>query len=132
MKKVEKFEKVADALWEKYHTAVRVLYKNGSLFDEANKKVTKKRVELAYFTPSPNYCRADRRLKIPGVEGRMCEAVSQQDLKKCRKLCESCGLKIKLKVVIRKEKCNCKFVWCCYVKCSKCEKRVLTATCTSD
>ncbi|XP_028405162.1 protein Wnt-8b-like [Dendronephthya gigantea] len=130
MKKVEKFEKVADALWEKYHTALRVVYKNGSLFDQVDKKVTKRRVELAYFTRSPNYCRPNRRLKIPGVEGRVCEAGSQNDLKKCTKLCESCGLKMKLKVVTRKEKCNCKFVWCCYVKCEECEKRVLTATCT--
>jgi hypothetical protein len=129
MKKIESFDKVGDELVKKYETAIRVLYNNGSLFNEANVSVMKKKTTLVYFTPSPDYCNANEELNIPGVEGRVCEADTNADLKKCRKLCENCGLKMKLKVVKRKEKCNCKFVWCCFVRCDQCERQVITATC---
>lgn len=32
-------------------------------------------------------------------------------------------------VVKIKEKCHCKFVWCCYVKCKTCEKELYVHTC---
>ncbi|CAB4005228.1 Wnt-1-like isoform X1 [Paramuricea clavata] len=129
MKKLETFNKVGQVLYEKYTTAIRVIYHNGSLRDEANKTVTKKKTKLIYYTPSPDYCHANRTLKIAGVEGRVCEAATNSDFKKCRKLCEDCGLKMKLQAVTRKVKCNCKFVWCCFVKCDECKKQVFTATC---
>lgn len=130
MKKLENFQKVGDQLREKYLTAIRVLYKNGTLFDEGMNKITKKKTTLVYYRPSPDYCRANKTLKIPGVEGRVCEAATSADFKKCSKLCGGCGLKMELKVKTRKEKCNCKFVWCCFVKCDECKKQVATATCT--
>jgi hypothetical protein len=129
MKKLETFDKVGQVLYEKYTTAIRVIYHNGSLRDEANNTVTKKKTKLVYYTPSPDYCHANKILKIPGVEGRVCEAATNSGLKKCRKLCEDCGLKMKLQVITRKVKCNCKFVWCCFVKCDECKKQVVTATC---
>jgi hypothetical protein len=129
MKKIETFDKVGDALWEKYQAAIRVIYNNGTLIDEAKKPVTKKKTTLVYYTPSPDYCHANEQLNIPGVEGRVCEAATNSGLKKCRKLCENCGLKMKLKVITKKEKCNCKFHWCCYVKCEECKKQVVVATC---
>ena len=129
MKKIESFDKVGEELIKKYQSAIRVLYNNGSLFNEVNEPVTKKKTTLVYYTPSPDYCKANEKLNVPGVEGRVCEAATTSDLNKCRKLCENCGLKIRLKVVKKQEKCNCQFVWCCYVKCAQCEKQVVTATC---
>ena len=129
MKKLESFDKVGEALWQKYQNAKRVLYNNGSLISEAKKLVTKKKATLVYYTPSPNYCLANNTIKYPGVENRICEAADKAGLNKCAKLCKDCGLKIKLRMVIRKEKCNCKFVWCCFVQCEECEKKVITATC---
>lgn len=129
MKKIERFEKVGDALWKKYQTAVRVTFKNNTLVDEANNPVTKKKNKLVYFTASPDYCAQNETLKIPGVEGRVCEASTDNGLK-CRKLCRSCGLKMNFQASTRIVKCNCKFVWCCFVKCDRCIKKVFTTTCS--
>ena len=129
MKKLDSFDKVADALLEKYHSAIQVTYNNGSFLDDGNDVITKKKHKLVYYIPSPDYCRPNKELNIPGVEGRVCEASDQSDFKKCEKLCKSCGLKLKLNIVTRVQKCNCRFVWCCFVKCDYCKKRLITATC---
>ena len=129
MKKLQSFDKVGEALWQKYHKAQRVLFNNGSLINEANKQETKK-TQLAYYKPSPNYCHANEELKFPGVVNRVCEADDGAGLENCKKLCKDCGLQMKYKMVIRKQKCNCKFVWCCFVKCEVCERKVITATCS--
>lgn len=128
MKKLEKFEKVGDVLVSKYHNAIKVSYKNGTLRDKDN-AVMKKKTTLVYYKPSPDYCKRNEALGLVGVKDRVCESNNQVDFEKCKELCNGCGFKMKLKIITRIEKCNCKFQWCCFVKCEECKKQVVVATC---
>lgn len=128
MKKLGSFEDVGDALKQKYNNAVRVQFKNESLYDDKNEVVTKRRITLVYFDESPDYCKANELLNIPGVEGRVCES-TKDNLKQCEKLCTSCGLKAKMTVITRTIRCNCKFEWCCRVTCEECKEDVVKITC---
>ncbi len=40
-----------------------------------------------------------------------------------------CGRGQQSEVVVKKEKCNCKFHWCCYVECETCEQEVEVSFC---
>ena len=116
---------------KKYWSAVHVRYNNNSLYDDKNRKVTKRKMKLVYYDKSPDYCKKNKKLEIPGVEGRECEATNPTELQKCTELCQACGLKAKTFITTRKEKCNCKFVWCCLVKCQTCKRKVTTVKCVS-
>ena len=125
-KKLGAFEEVGTALKAKYRKAIHVQFKNGSLYDDKDNAARKGR--LTYFDKSPDYCKPNKDLAIPGVEGRVCERTGDS-LKRCEKLCTSCGLRVQTKITVRHTKCNCKFVWCCHVKCEKCTEEVTTVTC---
>lgn len=128
MKKLGSFEKIGDVLKKKYQKALHVQYKNGSLYNDKNEIVTKRKMKLVYHDRSPDYCKANKLLNYPGVKGRVCEG-EDGDLTKCRELCKSCGLKSKEVINTQIVKCNCKFVWCCLVSCETCTKKIITIKC---
>jgi len=83
--------------------------------------------KLVYITDSPNYCKPNRELGIPGTLNRECDYTKDNS---CTKLCSSCGYR--KHSVVRKvvnNKCNCKFHWCCKVTCDTCVERKLITTC---
>lgn len=57
------------------------------------------------------------RLGVPGTRGRVCNKNSL-GLDGCSLLCCGRGYQTRVKDVV--EKCNCRFVWCCDVKCEIC------------
>lgn len=64
-----------------------------------------------------------------GTSGRVCSRakrpnVSTSERRSCRKLCRSCGYKVKHKEVTVTWHCNCSFEWCCKVNCDECTKVV--------
>ncbi|XP_028968125.1 protein Wnt-4 [Galendromus occidentalis] len=82
--------------------------------------------DLVYIEDSPDYCQEDTSLGILGTTGRACNATSY-GLDGCRLLC--CGRGYITKVREVSEKCNCKFVWCCEVKCEKCRVKKVEHFC---
>jgi len=92
------------------------------------------RTELIYLEDSPNYCAKNRSLGLRGTEGRECvqggdKNVTQWERRSCRRLCHDCGLRVVEKSVQVVSSCNCKFHWCCTVKCERCTHTVTKYYC---
>ncbi|XP_055848483.1 wnt inhibitor of Dorsal protein [Episyrphus balteatus] len=80
---------------------------------------------LVYVDDSPNYCNINAIPGWTGMRGRQCSRekgrhVSAQEKQSCRNLCRSCGLRTRGQAVVVKKRCNCRFSWCCEVKCEIC------------
>ncbi|KAJ8261697.1 hypothetical protein GJAV_G00157290 [Gymnothorax javanicus] len=82
--------------------------------------------ELVFLNKSPNYCVEDRRSGVAGTRGRRCNRASAGP-DGCNLLC--CGRGYNTHVVRHAERCECKFVWCCYVRCRRCESMNDMYTC---
>lgn len=63
---------------------------------------------------------------LPGTHGRICNKTSS-GLDGCGILC--CGRGYNTKNIVVRERCNCKFHWCCQVKCDVCVKVLEEHTC---
>ncbi|XP_010863960.1 protein Wnt-16 [Esox lucius] len=123
------FEHVGNFLKERYEGSVQVL-------DRSKRKVRRKekdqrrvpigKDELIFLNKSPNYCLEDRRWGVVGTRGRRCNRTSVGP-NGCNLLC--CGRGYNTHVVRNVERCECKFVWCCYVRCRKCESMNDMHTC---
>ncbi|KAF7199307.1 protein Wnt-8a-like [Nothobranchius furzeri] len=92
------------------------------------------RTELVYQEDSPNYCVKNQSLGVQGTEGREClkgdKTASQRERRSCRRLCHECGLQVAKKRVEVVSSCNCKFHWCCTVRCERCAQVVTKYYCT--
>jgi len=75
--------------------------------------------DLIHIKESPSYCERNLDIGAFGTKDRQCKK-TQSSLNDCSVLCCGRGHHSKRKLV--KEKCGCKFVWCCEVKCKTCEK----------
>ncbi|KAJ3612230.1 hypothetical protein NHX12_020506 [Muraenolepis orangiensis] len=84
------------------------------------------RDQLVYLNKSPNYCVEDRRRGILGTRGRQCSRTSRGP-DGCSLLC--CGRGYNTHVVRSVRRCHCKFVWCCNVRCRRCESMTDIHTC---
>ncbi|XP_022781162.1 protein Wnt-7b-like isoform X3 [Stylophora pistillata] len=82
--------------------------------------------DLVYLENSPNYCDRDRRRKIPGTIERECNKTSD-GTDGCELMC--CGRGYNTHEIVKKWRCNCKFHWCCYVKCENCKERMEVFRC---
>ncbi|XP_066561044.1 protein Wnt-16 [Amia ocellicauda] len=123
------FEKVGVFLKDRYENSVQVL-------DRPSKKVRRKekeqrrwpvgREDLVYVNKSPNYCLEDRSVGIVGTRGRKCNRTSAGP-GGCNLLC--CGRGYNTRVERQVRRCGCRFVWCCYVRCRRCESMSDAHTC---
>ncbi|XP_023712831.1 protein Wnt-16 isoform X1 [Cryptotermes secundus] len=130
------FNEVGDTLKRKYQQAVqqvapklrkRLRRKSKS----KSKSKTKRRLpvgkgDLVHIHKSPNYCVNDPQKGIPGTSGRICNKTSHGP-DSCDLLC--CGRGYNTQVIKHVERCQCKFVWCCSVKCKNCETLIDRHTC---
>lgn len=129
---VPTIEKIGEELWKLYKNAVRTRWdsKAKKLYDRAkskkNKKVEVTRSQLAFFANSEDFCRQNLPMGIMGTVGRVCNS-SSTGHDGCATMC--CGRNYKTKLVLKKEKCNCRFVWCCNIKCDTCPRNVSVDTC---
>ncbi|KAM9833239.1 protein Wnt-8a-like [Syngnathus typhle] len=91
------------------------------------------RTELIFFEDSPDYCVRNQSLGYDGTEGREClkgdKSLPLWERKSCRRLCYECGLRVAKKHLEVVSSCNCKFHWCCTVKCDKCTQVVTKYYC---
>ncbi|XP_078128774.1 uncharacterized protein LOC144532100 [Sander vitreus] len=126
-KTVAPFERVGAYLKQRYEQSVQV-------WDRSKRKPRRKQPrllpvaahQLVYFNKSPNYCVADRRRGVAGTSGRRCSRTSTGP-DSCVLLC--CGRGYNTHLVRHVQRCECKFVWCCYVHCRRCESMNDMHTC---
>lgn len=89
------------------------------------KKLTTK--DLVALSRSPSYCKKDRKRGSYGTKGRICNPKLRGGKGSCNYMC--CGRGTRTKTVEKKERCNCRYVWCCYVKCQTCTKKERVTRC---
>ena len=119
--KMPSFREVGAALKKHYEGSVEVAPRSTRKLRRREKvlrKVTIKDDELVYVEPSPNYCQPDPDTGVLGTTGRECKLGSRGP-DSCDTLC--CGRGYNTFVERHTERCFCKFIWCCYVKCKLCE-----------
>ncbi|KAM9377535.1 protein Wnt-8a-like [Pholidichthys leucotaenia] len=84
--------------------------------------------ELVYLEDSPNYCMENHSLGLYGTKGREClrgqQSLSRLQGSSCHTLCHECGLRVAQRRQQVSGSCNCKFHWCCSVKCDQCTEVV--------
>ncbi|ESN91555.1 hypothetical protein HELRODRAFT_185184 [Helobdella robusta] len=81
---------------------------------------------LVFSSISPDYCLPDPSLGSVGTQGRECDKDSTGS-SGCRSMC--CGRGYVSEIVVQTFKCNCKYYWCCEVKCKVCRKLVEVHKC---
>ncbi|NWS20906.1 WNT8C protein, partial [Pachyramphus minor] len=90
--------------------------------------------ELVFLEDSPDYCTRNASLGHHGTEGREClqtgKNLSQWEKRSCRRLCTECGLRVEERRTEVVSSCNCKFHWCCTVRCEQCRTLVAKHFCT--
>uniref|UniRef100_A0A0N5AVW9 Protein Wnt n=1 Tax=Syphacia muris TaxID=451379 RepID=A0A0N5AVW9_9BILA len=131
--------RMGDILLEKYRTARRVkLNSRGNLQylpDPINRDgrhgLLKRRnrstpVELVYIDDSPDYCSENRSQGTMGTRGRICRRRSNGP-DSCNVLC--CGRGYHSYEQRFEQDCNCKFHWCCEVKCQRCVNTTTVDVC---
>ncbi|XP_043475064.1 protein Wnt-11b-1-like [Leptopilina heterotoma] len=81
---------------------------------------------LLFTTKSSDYCLPDRKRGSLGTSGRQCNG-SSSGYDGCEYLC--CGRGHMKKSRDTVERCQCKYVSCCYVKCKSCRRITTTYVC---
>lgn len=123
------FDKVGSFLKEKYEYSIQISERPRKKLrrkEKSQRKVPIPKEDLLYINRSPNYCVEDPKLGVPGTQGRVCNRTSEGP-DGCNLLC--CGRGYNTHVVRHVERCDCKFVWCCYVRCRRCESMTDVHTC---
>jgi hypothetical protein len=121
--KIPKFKTVGDVLKEKFDGASRVeLEQNSSgrkiTFTSVNKEhKPPTKADLIYYEESPNFCTKNAKVGSLGTVGRECNRNSL-GTDGCDLLCCGRGYRVEYKTI--RTQCNCKFLFCCQVKCEQC------------
>ncbi|XP_019343485.2 protein Wnt-11b [Alligator mississippiensis] len=82
--------------------------------------------ELVYLVSSPDYCTKNPQLGSLGTQDRQCNKTSVSS-NSCNLMCCGRGYNAYTEIVV--ERCHCKYHWCCYVTCKKCERTVERYVC---
>ncbi|XP_050669428.1 protein Wnt-5b-like [Leptidea sinapis] len=121
------FREIGDYLREKYDSATEVsVSRRGKLRVRNPGFGVPTALDLVYLEESPNYCLKNETLGSLGTTGRECTRTSN-GVESCTILC--CGHGYNTKKMVTKERCECKFHWCCQVECNTCVKTEEIYTC---
>ncbi|XP_074648297.1 protein Wnt-10a-like [Tubulanus polymorphus] len=125
------FHDVGRELLGKYNEAIQVTNSNSANggFEPVVKTAENSKpylTDLVYLEKSPSFCDADPTMGIRGTSGRNCNATSA-GTDNCVTMC--CGRGYNTVKVTRKERCHCKFQYCCKVICKICTKVEWITTC---
>ncbi|XP_077355727.1 protein Wnt-16 [Festucalex cinctus] len=120
------FGRVGAYLKERYERSVRLKRKEPRAHGQAQGRPLPDKHQLVFVNKSPNYCVEDRRSGVLGTRGRRCNRTSVGP-DGCKLLC--CGRGYNTHVERHVHRCACKFVWCCYVRCRRCESMSDTHAC---
>lgn len=129
---VASFRKIGEELIEKFDSAHEVRQKKGRgrrmLLPGPRSRKFKPHTDtdLVYLRNSPDYCEFDPAKGSLGTRGRECNPRSLGP-DRCDLMC--CNRGYTTRQVKRKERCKCKFHWCCFVECEECILDVEVSTC---
>ncbi|TWW75812.1 Protein Wnt-7b [Takifugu flavidus] len=129
-----KFREIGYVLKDKYNNAVHVeVVRASRLRQPTHLKVKQTQgyrkpmeTDLVYIERSPNYCEKDAATGSVGTQGRLCNRTSPHT-DGCDLMC--CGRGYNTHQYTKVWQCNCKFQWCCFVKCNTCSERTEVFTC---
>uniref|UniRef100_A0A4W5L5M5 Protein Wnt n=1 Tax=Hucho hucho TaxID=62062 RepID=A0A4W5L5M5_9TELE len=129
-----KFREIGYTLKERYGEAVQVETVRASRLrqpsflrlKEARGYQKPTDTDLVYLERSPNYCEEDTATGSTGTRGRLCNHTSPHT-DGCNLMC--CGRGHNTHQYTRVWQCNCKFQWCCFVKCNTCSEKSEVFTC---
>ena len=128
-RRLSDFKNVATSLKKKYDDVINVVSQTKGqnkqmLRPRRGKRYTPR--DLIALDPSPNYCKKSESRGTLGTSGRKCnhETTGKGS---CAYMC--CGRGHEKFEQEIEERCGCQYVWCCYVKCKKCKKKVTVSTC---
>ncbi|KPP73389.1 protein Wnt-7b-like [Scleropages formosus] len=129
-----KFREIGYILKDKYNKAVHVEVVRASRLRQPTFLKVKKsqgyrkpsESDLVYIDRSPNYCEEDAATGSVGTQGRLCNRTSPHT-DGCDLMC--CGRGYNTHQYTKVWQCNCKFQWCCFVKCNTCSERTEVFTC---
>ncbi|XP_018303886.1 protein Wnt-5b [Mycetomoellerius zeteki] len=121
------FREIGDFLLDKYDGATEVkVNRRGRLSMRDPRFSVPTANDLVYLDDSPNYCLPNDTLGSLGTQGRLCNRTSS-GMDGCNLLC--CGRGYNTQKSTIRERCECKFHWCCFVECKTCVKNVDIHTC---
>ncbi|XP_007892018.2 protein Wnt-11b [Callorhinchus milii] len=114
----------------KYLAATRVIHRHvGKRKQLVPKELDVRPVrvsELIYLVSSPDYCSRSEKQGSYGTQERQCNKTSVGS-DSCNLMCCGRGYNAYTDTVV--ERCSCKYHWCCYVTCKKCERTVVRYVC---
>ncbi|OWR48186.1 Wnt-5b like protein, partial [Danaus plexippus plexippus] len=121
------FREIGDYLRDKYEgaTEVRVSRRGKLRLGDPNYSMPTAQ-DLVYLEESPNYCIRNETMGSLGTTGRECTRTSS-GLEGCALMC--CGRGYNTHRTVLRERCECKFHWCCRVDCNTCVRTVEVHTC---
>lgn len=127
-RKMPSFANIGKVLREKFDGAAKVIGSNDGLYLLPDGETIKppSAEDLIYAEKSPNFCKPNRRYGSYGTSDRTCNPKSLS-VDGCDILC--CGRGYRKYQVAVIENCNCRFKWCCEVKCETCEVKKITHKC---
>ncbi|XP_054257211.1 protein Wnt-5b-like [Macrosteles quadrilineatus] len=121
------FRQIGDYLKDKYDGATEVrATRRGKLQIKDPQFNIPTANDLVYLEESPNYCIRNLTLGSLGTQGRVCNRTSH-GMDGCSLMC--CGRGYNTQKITIKERCHCKFHWCCFVDCKTCVRTVDIHTC---
>ncbi|XP_041971621.1 protein Wnt-5b-like [Aricia agestis] len=123
---VATIREIGDYLKDKYEVATEVRVSRRGKLRLPSPRALPTAQDLVYLEPSPDYCAPDATLGSPGTVGRECNRTSA-GVDGCAVLC--CGRGYRTKRVVVKERCGCKFHWCCRVDCNTCIRSIEVYSC---
>ncbi|KAI9558697.1 putative secreted sigling factor WNT5 [Daphnia sinensis] len=121
------FREIGDFMKDKYDGATEVrVNKRGRLQVKNAQYNLPTANDLVYLDESPDYCLRNKTIGSFGTYGRPCNRTSA-GMDGCNLMC--CGRGYNTLKTTVKERCKCKFHWCCHVECKTCIKTVDVHTC---
>lgn len=124
------FDSIGATLKQRYALAVEVKRrkrkKERVLVPIAPGQATFAEDELIYYVKSPDYCSPDEQTGSVGTRGRLCDPATSGP-GNCNTMC--CGRGADNFTMEVQERCECKYYWCCYVKCKTCSKILNLSQC---
>jgi len=126
--KMPHFRDVGDRLKARFDGAIKVIISNkgDKLVKEGETIKPPTELDLVYMTASPDFCKEDPYYGSHGTVGRRCNDTFM-GVGGCKLLC--CGRGARMRKMVIKENCKCRFEWCCTVKCEECRREQDVYTC---
>lgn len=127
---LQDLKEIAQDLKAKYLSATKVVHRPmGTRKQLVPKDIDIRPVqenELVYLQSSPDFCVKNEKLGSIGTQDRQCNKTSIGS-DSCDLMCCGRGYNPYTEKIV--ERCHCKYHWCCYVTCKKCERTVEKYVC---